>query len=67
VGEISPEMLLDLFHDWIARCENVVATDGNYFEETIKWWFLFCIIPFSGRYATLGAEHLGFIHYRVSV
>jgi hypothetical protein len=35
----------------------VTAIDGNYFEQTIKWWYLFCIIPFSGKDTTLGAGH----------
>jgi hypothetical protein len=32
VGEISPETLLDAFHNWIACCESLIASDGNYFE-----------------------------------
>jgi hypothetical protein len=32
VGEVSPETLLGVFDDWIARYENVTAIDGNYFE-----------------------------------
>jgi hypothetical protein len=29
MGEISPETLLDVFHDWIAWCESVIASDGT--------------------------------------
>jgi hypothetical protein len=36
VSEISPETLLEAFHDWIARGENVISSDGNSFEKTIK-------------------------------
>jgi hypothetical protein len=32
IGEISPEALLDVFHDWTSWCENLIASDGNYFE-----------------------------------
>jgi hypothetical protein len=32
VSEISAETLLNLFHDWTARCDSVIASDGNYFE-----------------------------------
>jgi hypothetical protein len=32
VGEISPETLMGLFHDWIARRESVTGNDGNCFE-----------------------------------
>jgi hypothetical protein len=32
VGEISPETLLDFFRDWMAWCESVIASNGNYFE-----------------------------------
>jgi hypothetical protein len=32
MGEISPETLVDVFHDWIARCKSVIAIDDNYFE-----------------------------------
>jgi hypothetical protein len=30
--EISPETLLDVFHDWMAWCESLNPNDGNYFE-----------------------------------
>jgi histone-lysine N-methyltransferase SETMAR len=29
VSEISSETLLEVFHDWIARCENVIVIHGN--------------------------------------
>jgi hypothetical protein len=32
VGEISPETLLDVFHDWISWYESLIASDENYFE-----------------------------------
>jgi hypothetical protein len=32
VGEMSPENLLDVFHDWISWRESLIASDGNYFE-----------------------------------
>jgi hypothetical protein len=31
-GEISPETLLDIFHDWISWCESLIASDGSHFE-----------------------------------
>jgi hypothetical protein len=27
-----PQMLLDVFHEWINRREQVIATEGDYFE-----------------------------------
>jgi hypothetical protein len=57
MGEISPEPLLDVFHDWIARYESVITSDGNCFESTVKWSYLFYIIPLSGKDTTLGAGH----------
>jgi hypothetical protein len=30
--DISPQMLLDVFHEWINRCEQIIATDGDSFE-----------------------------------
>jgi hypothetical protein len=35
----------------------VITVDGNYFEETVNWWHLFCIIPPSRKNTTLGAGH----------
>jgi hypothetical protein len=32
VGDISPETLPDVFHDWISWSESLIAMDGNYFE-----------------------------------
>jgi hypothetical protein len=58
VGEISPDTLLDVFHDCMAPCESVIASDGNYFELIIKWSYWFCIIPRSGKDTTPGAGHL---------
>jgi hypothetical protein len=29
-GEFSPETFPDVFHYWIARCEIVIACDGNH-------------------------------------
>jgi hypothetical protein len=57
VGEISHETLLDVFHDWIAWCESMIASDRNYFEHTIICWYLFGRIQLSGEGATLRAEH----------
>jgi hypothetical protein len=54
MGEISPEMLLDVFHDWNTYCKSVTANDRNWFEWTIKWWYLFCMIPLSGKDALPG-------------
>jgi hypothetical protein len=30
--DISPQMLRDIFHEWINRCEQVIATEEDYFE-----------------------------------
>jgi transposase len=32
LSQISPETLLGVFDEWIARCERVIANDGDYFE-----------------------------------
>jgi hypothetical protein len=32
MGEISPETVLDVFHDWISWCESLIARAGNYSE-----------------------------------
>jgi hypothetical protein len=32
VGQVSPETLLDVFHDWIPWRESLIASHGNYFE-----------------------------------
>jgi hypothetical protein len=57
VGEILSETLLDIFRDWISWCESLISKKGNYFELTIKWWYLFCIIPLSGKDTALGEGH----------
>jgi hypothetical protein len=32
LADIPAEMLLAVFHEWISRCERVIAAEGDYFE-----------------------------------
>jgi hypothetical protein len=57
MGEISRETLLYVLHEWISWCESLIASDGNHFESTTKWSYLFYIIPFTGKDTTLGERH----------
>jgi hypothetical protein len=57
MGAIPPEALLDVFHDWIAGCESVIANDENHVKYALKWLSLFCIIRLNGQDTPHGEGH----------
>jgi hypothetical protein len=61
VSEISPETFLDVVHDWISWCESLIASDGNYCEQIIKWSYIFCMILRSRKDTALGEGHPVFL------